>query len=456
VGAADVGRVGVESGVRRLAPGALVVAVCAVASFAVLDKGAFFTPASTVVLVASLCVLAASWLLAARAEGAVRPEDLVLLALAGWWLVASRLHGLGAHFAPLGVSVVGLVAAGVVVRSAPWAWRRVAAIYLVGIGVATSIAGLVGADLRWTPLALRAQDLWRAAGSLTYSNAAGLLVAVALLVATDDALAARWRPLAVAACAAGLVATQSRSAVLAAVVGFALVSRAEFVRNLAAIVMGTLAGLLSVAASAGPRAHPLALAASLAILAVCPLADGAVRARGARDAALSAVARRRTALLAAAGGVLVGVALLAAHVEAARRVDVGSDLGRLHAWRAALDQFASSWLTGVGADRPLAVSPSETTYFAHNEYLQLLAGGGVVALGLLGAAAFLIVRRQRATSSGLPTARAALVALAVGGLFDFTWHLPAIGLLAGIVLGLAQPAPGSEGDERSPRGLRTP
>jgi O-antigen ligase len=95
----------------------------------------------------------------------------------------------------------------------------------------------------------------------------------------------------------------------------------------------------------------------------------------------------------------------------------------------------------VGPDVVLHVHAKEGSYayFAHDEYLQIAAGAGLVGeLLLLAAAASIIavVRRRDVLSS---CAAGALVAFAVAAAFDFDWHLAALGLIGGWAAGLAAP-----------------
>jgi hypothetical protein len=76
-------------------------------------------------------------------------------------------------------------------------------------------------------------------------------------------------------------------------------------------------------------------------------------------------------------------------------------------------------------------------HFAHNEYLQVAADAGLIGLALLVLAGLSLVRAVRRVDLVTSCATAALVCWAVGGAFDFDWHLPFVGLLGGWVAGLA-------------------
>jgi hypothetical protein len=416
----------------------LLAALCVEFTFALVARGGFFSPDSTIVLIWSLALLSISYFLATDRRS-IRAEEVILLLLAAWWLVTARLHGAAGNFQPMGASIVSFVAAAAIVRQTPWLWRRNGALVAIALSAATAVAGLVACDLRWYPLAMRGQDLWRLAGTVTYSNATGLLLGMGLLLAMDRTMQTRWSSFAIAACTAGLIATQSRSAVLAALVAFAWLARREFRAALVPLSAGSFAGIVTVANSNGHAGRPLALCVSMPALALVPTVSEWMQRSSGRWR--SRTLRAPTAALGAIGAAILFGALLGARSEALKRIDLGSDFGRLHEWRSALQQFHTSIWTGVGPDQLLVISKPKgtSTYFAHNEYLQLLAGGGLIALGLLATAVVLIVRRQHSSPVYVRTACGALVVFALAGLFDYSWHVPAITLLAGMMLGLAQP-----------------
>ena len=135
---------------------------------------------------------------------------------------------------------------------------------------------------------------------------------------------------------------------------------------------------------------------------------------------------------------VVVVALLVHH-EVALRTLSPSDQDRAVEWSAAFHQFTSSPLAGVGPDHLLRFTATDGNYahFAHNEYLQIAADIGLVGLAALISVGVALVRIVRRVDVATSCATAALVCWAVGGAFDFDWHLPFIGLLGGWVAGLA-------------------
>jgi len=115
----------------------------------------------------------------------------------------------------------------------------------------------------------------------------------------------------------------------------------------------------------------------------------------------------------------------------------------------ALQIFFSAPLLGTGLGSygfvsPLREGPRRATFFAHNDYAQLLAEGGLVAgAGLLLLAAGLAVTlwrtfrlpvRERMLAAGV---WAGLAALALHSFYDWNLHVPANRLLACLLAGLA-------------------
>ena len=150
--------------------------------------------------------------------------------------------------------------------------------------------------------------------------------------------------------------------------------------------------------------------------------------------------RLLTGLLTLALG--VGVAWFLAHPSRTHLVQVPGHDDRVAIWRSAFVQWRSSPLFGVGPDRVIhlrsSIWPAGTTAtFAHNEYLQLLADGGLIAVALLAAAGTAVVRGLRRNNVLSSCAIAALVAFAVAGATDFDWHIPALALMGGWVAGIA-------------------
>ena len=136
--------------------------------------------------------------------------------------------------------------------------------------------------------------------------------------------------------------------------------------------------------------------------------------------------------------VSIGATLLVHH-EIGLRALAPSDHDRSAEWSSAWHQWASAPFTGVGADRALILHAADgsSAHFVHNEYLQVAADAGIVGLGLMAFVALSLAKSLRRVDPLSSCAVAAVVCWAVGGAFDFDWHLPVVGLLGGWCAGLA-------------------
>jgi hypothetical protein len=135
----------------------------------------------------------------------------------------------------------------------------------------------------------------------------------------------------------------------------------------------------------------------------------------------------------------VVAATLLVHHEIGVRALAPSDQDRSAEWSSAWHQWASAPFTGVGADRALILHAADgsSAHFVHNEYFQVAADTGIVGLGLMAFVALSLAKSLRRVDPLSSCAVAAVVCWAVGGAFDFDWHLPVVGLLGGWCAGLA-------------------
>jgi hypothetical protein len=433
----------VNTGRRVATPVVLAGIVGGMLVAATIREGAFYPADAALVLSVSLVVAVALLFTAPD-----RPAFAVMAsigALAAWWLVRAAAQGRTGSFLPLGASMIGFGCAFLATRRLEDRYRVLATQLLVAVGAVSAAVGLVATSTRWFPIAMPAQNLWRLSTTLTYSNAAGVLLAVALLVGLGLDQRARLTQLMVCLCAAGLVATQSRGAVLGAVVGVLIVPLAQLRRAAVTVVLGVLGGLAVVATSSGGSAQPagtVAVIAAVAIAVALPRRGAAAGASSPPSGASSGGGRRRAVIVVVVSLVAVGVTVgagLVLRVPIERRVALGSSEDRGYEWAAAFDQWRSSPVVGVGPDQTLYFQAPDGNYahFAHNEYLQMLADGGLVGEILLVAAGVCIVRVVRREDVATSCAAAALVAFAVAGALDFDWHLAALGVMGGWVAGLA-------------------
>ena len=228
--------------------------------------------------------------------------SLGLLAL--WWCIRSVTAGAGTDFLPLGASIIAFAAAFAAVRPLPTRTRDEAALALAGLGAVGALAGFVGLVWRWFPLAMPAQGLWRLSSSLTYADAAGLVFGICLLLALGCSRAPSVVRVVVCLNLAGLLATQSRGALLAVACGCFLVPARRFGALAVPLAAGLALGVAAIASS--PDNHPVPWLAALLVLAVAlAVVPGVVVSD---VAGLSSGCSRASAVCAA-----IGVALLVHH-----------------------------------------------------------------------------------------------------------------------------------------------
>jgi len=360
----------------------------------------------------------------------------VSLAVGGlvvWWLIRALIERSAVAFLPLGASLLGFLAAFLVVRSLDTRDRSRVAMAVVAIGALTAAAGVAGVLLRWHPLAQQADGVWRLSTTLTYPAGAAVLFIIALLVALSLDLRARLPRAAVCLCLAGLICTQSHWDLLAMACGALVVPARRWSEALWPLAMGSVAGLVVVASTTGQGSSWLLVAGVAAVVVTSTLT---------RRAPLPGTWRR----LSAVGVVVVAAftALLMVHPPVGRSPSQPADQNQTLAWSASTEAWRSSLVTGVGPPRMDTTHDAVDTYpgFVPDGYLTVTADAGLLgALLLLGAGAAVVAtfRRRDVLSS---CAAAAVVAFAVAGFVDFDWQLPALALVGGCVAGLASEPPG--------------
>jgi hypothetical protein len=416
-------------------PALLVVAAL---TTAVVAQGAFYQPAQRVVAaVLAVAVIAGVSRPAVRRRH-VQPAVVAGGLVAGWAMVSAGLAGDVGRATGVVCLLTGTAVIAMVASRGDAAERRMLATAAIAIGAVLALAGWAGVAWHLTPLALVDQGLWRAAGTITYANAAaGLLALLGLLGLA--ALVERPSPQrAGVACLllVGLGATLSRGGFVAFVAGAVVLAHAVGWRRLlpatAGPLLGTAVALAALAPSvpvSGP-ARPV-LAAGGLVLGVGLAAR--VDARGVRPTVALALA------------VLVSAAAIAAMGGAGRLTLASPD--RVGEARAALGLAAEKPVAGVGPGwRSFAWTDADgsrrVAEYAHNEYLQVLAELGVVGLallvGLLAAVTGIARHGRRAAPSTEIWAGVAggLVAVAVHAASDFSWHVPAVPLTGALLVGI--------------------
>lgn len=320
------------------------------------------------------------------------------------------------------------------------------------------VCGLFAADVRMSFLGLAGQHtgaaLW-----------VGLLGTVAVLVAFPRGDDLRWatRAVAVAGAAAGAFAVLDAAGVLSLYRYSSEVS--GFMESSSSL--GQLAVLGVGAAAAGAifekRSSFRAFSIGLLLLSAAGLVLS--QSRGAWVAVLVGIASvallrwvssRRpgrpglsAALLVCVVALLLAVAVWASTTSAPGAFDRFADVSnrRTVIWRSAVMQAAGSPLVGSGPEQFSALVdwttvPGEsvektTAYDPHNLLLYILVGGGIPALALSLAGAFVLIKRLAETLSAGSTGVGALVAaeIAFGASLMFSWTSPVAAALAAVLLG---------------------
>jgi len=449
-----------DSARRRTLAGLLITALAG-AAFA---QGAFYPRgqawlAGLLALAGCLALTIRPVALRRRPAGRSRARVgwLTAIAATGWPMLAGAWHGQLGSGLRLGLLALAVpITIGCARRlAAPSA--RMLLDGLLGLGAVLALLGWYGVLRHHVPLAIAGQGLYRAASTLSYPNATGVLLAMlALLGISMSADRRPGRGALLTLLLIGLAATLSRGALLA------------FAAGLLVLVVG-LPGLVN---GLGPRrvltrlAWPLTGAAigTLALLPSMPVAAAGkpVLATGGLllGLAVGSMPVSEGRWLRWAYGVLAVGALAVAVLRpfpavTGARLNVDSpDLWA--AWRAGWQIFLGHPLTGAGPGlRSLSWrSPDGVRVFgyAHNEYLQLLATLGLLGpvLLLAGLAAIgALLRRYRADPAdrvaGRPSSMAAAaaavsVALLASMTLDFTGHFQTLVLTAAAVVGCAAPA----------------
>jgi O-antigen ligase len=226
--------------------------------------------------------------------------------------------------------------------------------------------------------------------------------------------------------------------------GLALLARHLRRRAIAVAPVAGACALFAIAALVGiavvRSSSRMGFLAALLALAV----TAAAVARGRRAAIVAA-------LLAAAAFLFLPTDALIGRFAELASGDVSTGT-RLRLWRETVPLVRDYALTGCGLGayaavipRYKTVAPLHTVDFAHNEYLQLAAEGGLVGFAptalvvafVLASAARASAARDRDRAGRSAACLAALAALLFHALFDFSLHIPVNALTAAWIAGLA-------------------
>jgi hypothetical protein len=402
----------------------------------VVAQGGFYLPGRilAVAIVGLALIAALRDRVPSSADG---PPLVACAAVAGWAVVRAAIAGSFTAAIPVVASVFCLAGAMIVAARTDQAARAVCAAAAIGIGVLIAVTGWIAVVWRipsWTTVA---DGLVRAASTLTYPNAAAALLACLAVLAISKQPRSLTGVGAAYLLLVGLGATLSRAGLLALAVGLLVLTllagpRATL-RNLAPPAVGALVAVAALI-SAFPVISPVRPALPLLGLA----------AGFGISLALNRLRTKVLAIVLLAGLVLAGVALASRGGLITGRVGLSSP-DRSGASGAALDLVASHPLFGVGPGQAwlswtAADGHVRVARYIHNEYLQVLTELGAVGLTLLLcvlATIAITIRRGRKANPAWAGATAASVVLIVHSGFDFLWHIPAILLTAGTLIGFA-------------------
>jgi hypothetical protein len=380
-------------------------------------KGAFFRP--DIVVMPLLATALA--LLAPQVRDWLRHHLLAAAAAAlatGCWIGSAVAWHHSVDSWRLPATWICLAAGYGCARSLPAAAQTAARTGTAIAGLLVAITGLVAVATRSTFWTLLDERSLRFSGSFTYPSAVGLFLVIALVAGSDLPNAAVFAA-ARAVTVLGIVATDSRGAVVGLVVAlcFRSVRRAIGPPTIAALVGAPLL-LIGQRAHAN---HALVAAAVIVAVGLTFIPDGVVSRVG-RLLALPALA-------------IAGWLLLTQHHAVSGFDASWTDRGDI--LRGAWKVFMKHPVLGAGPDpsfgaHTLTGAPG-IAYFTHNEPVEILISVGIVGAVVLAACGTVVVRAVR--SSFGPLAAPVLVTVAAAGLVDFEWHFAALGLAAGVVAG---------------------
>lgn len=443
--------------IARAADAAVLPVAIGLLSFATVGQGAFYRPQGSF-LAAALGALALASSTSLAGLGPLVAGGAVLLVGVS---TSGLANGWGANTPQIVAALGSAVAIVPVVRRVIARGERAHLLQAVSwLGAGVALVGIAGVALHEAPWALRAGGLWRASSTLTYANAAGSLLLLALgasiLLLADRSTTARR--LAAFLTLAGLGATLSRGAVVGAIAALAVLAALGGLGLLRSVLRPAAGALIALGAlvpsiAGGPR--PALGIAGLLVGAAVAAGQGRV-ARGRGRIAIVVVAAGAVA----AGGLVASAG--ASRVFEQRALPASET--RLHTWhntwRLALENPVLGY--GPGTFSIVEEDPSKGPVlirYVHNEYLQALFETGVVGLATLGGALAILAswawRRRRDDGGHWAMACAACTAFAAHSAFDFLWRLPVLVALAFLWLAVAVTPPPETATPTSEKGEQT-
>lgn len=438
------GTASVTKGALRLPALAVLVALAA----AVTAQGAFY-PSNQRLIALPLAIALLGAVL--RFHSLVIPWSLLVTggSLVAWALLLGDKLGDGAGIAYLVVAVVSVV---MVVASMDHDERASLVGAVVVLGVIVALSGWWGVVFHITELALPGQGLWRASTTLTYSNAAAGLVGPIALITLSQTAAKIGRArmvsiLGLVVLLVGLGATMSRAGIMAFSCGALFVLwRCGWRSVFSVMVPASIGAALALASlvPSFPETSP-----TRPMLPIAGLLLGIASTLFVAKWPIS-----RLVAVVVAGMLLVAVALVGGLGGETPRQLIDSRLSLVSVDRgemlsAAIKSIRENFWTGAGPSHGrLQYYQGNGKFvearFVHNEYLQAGVELGLVGLLLLLSLLAAIFWGVRKEFGLLPLnlgtgVGAALIALGIQSGFDFLWHIPAIPLVAAVLIGVSWP-----------------
>jgi O-antigen ligase len=418
---------------------------------AAFGQGAYFS--SVRLFIAALLAVAVVLALAAGRLLVADLRDGLVVAgvlLAGWALFRGWTAGTAQGAVSWALFGAGTVAVVVVCRRLGETARGMLLGGLLAVGVAVAMTGWAGVALHMGPWGLRSQGLWRAASTVTYTNAtAALLVPLTLVALARRTATPRATPLSLAVMCLLMSTALTLSRAGAAALGLGLLVLCwllgvrRVIRAVAVPAAGACVALVGLVPSlrAGEPARPVYAAVALA--AGLGLAILAQRWAGWKLA------------LPAAGVALAAAVVLTVLVPQVRdtaraithaRLTLSSP-ARSGETSAALHVIATHPLLGVGPGHALQwTGPGGVVFidqYVHDEYLQVLTDLGAVGAALTAILLVAVGRLLWQARTSAPDrvlwagAVAAAIAFALHSGFDFLWQVPVVPLTVAAIVGLA-------------------
>ncbi len=432
---------------RHLSPAAAVLLVALV--FGVYQQGAYFAWQHRVF--AGL-VAAAGAALTVSADGRRQLATSLLVAApllaasAISLLVADEAGDAASTFVTMGLVAVA-IAAGLSVRHDD---HDLAIDVVLGVVAIVALTAIWGVATHTAPWGRITGGLWRGSSSLTYANAAAALLGPAVLISIwrADRTGSRSYGVYTTVSLIAFASTQSRGGALALLFGGIVLLRQlglmRLVHASAPSVLGGTVGSVGLLSFASDARDPSPIV-TLGLVAVgCALTAVLWHLRTRITRPTLVVGAGAVVVVGAAFTTPLGERLTLSAPTTATGADGSVLLGdRAQTWTTAWERFVESPIVGHGPGNVelqwTEGGRSFSSMFVHNEYLELLVTHGLIGAVAL-CAGVVLLWKLAPPSSGRSPAGIAIATFLTHSAFDYLWHVPALPVAIGFLLGLwAQP-----------------